>query len=211
MLRKGWVSKTCGAERTVSPLCIFQNQEPHYISPCSHFSGAVIFYCEIWNPSSSNCSFQPCDPPGTGYWILFGVNIHWHAWPKDACSQEEKFALVRPLSGNVQVAWVMNKRLESGSRCHHCLLSQVFLLGTLQYTKIGQFLQASCQLFTGGGLLQSHGSFFLFSFPAKPCCLWVEKVTGKQGSWCIRVILPHAERVQLARRPQYFTLNITAS
>lgn len=210
MLRKGWVSKTCGAERTVSPLCIFQNQEPHYISPCSHFSGAVIFYCEIWNPSSSNCSFQPCDPPGTGYWILFGVNIHWHAWPKDACSQEEKFALVRPLSGNVQVAWVMNKRLESGSRCHHCLLSQVFLLGTLQYTKIGRFLQASCQLFTGGGLLQSHGSFFCFLFQQSHAVYELRR-SQESKAHDLFVLSSLMQRVQLARRPQYFTLNITAS
>ena len=87
--------------------------------------------------------------------------------------------------------WLWIKGWGSESRCRHCFLSQIFLLRTLPCTKIGQLFfnpLPSCLLAAD---YWSHVAVFFF-FLAKLCCLWTEKVTGKEGSWCISAAFPCA-------------------
>lgn len=52
MLWKGWVSNTDGVENCTL-LGILESR-----APCSHFSEAAMFHCEIWNLSNGNGFFQ---------------------------------------------------------------------------------------------------------------------------------------------------------
>lgn len=110
-------------------------------SPITQLHSPML-HCKIWNLSNSNVFLQPCDPPDSGYLALFGVTINTLeslAWRclysgRELCTCE---------ASKGPGSWL--KRPGSGFSCHHCLLSWIFLLGTLQCTKPDQSsLQPCC-------------------------------------------------------------------
>lgn len=89
-----------------------------------HFLAASVFVLQSGSHPVAMATFR----------LLTFQAFHTCVWVplcKRLYLQGRAYTCVRNLSTNVQVACVMLNRPGSGSRCHHCLLSQSFLLTTL--------------------------------------------------------------------------------
>ena len=168
-----------------------------------------MFHCKIWNSSNGNGFFQTVTHKALKYFILSRVMISPLAYLRWKWLQLRKRNL-HLWSIQVEMGkwpWLWIKGRESESRCRHCFLSQIFLLRTLQCTKIGQlFLQPSAQLFTGCGLGVTWQFFFFFFSKALLSLSW-------EGHWEGRLMMhfccpPLCRVAQPARRPRGFCCSL---